>query len=163
MASASQARRVDDETEIVRSKDNWFRPANLANAPDGTLHIADMYREVIETPTSMTPEILAGIDLQSGHRHGRIYRLAPAGFRPPAPPRLGSASTAELVKELENPNGWWRDTAQRLIHERQDKAAVEPLRAILRDSQLDRARLHALHALEGLGALQDAEIVAALE
>ncbi|MFV1996352.1 MAG: PVC-type heme-binding CxxCH protein, partial [Verrucomicrobiales bacterium] len=156
------SRRMDKETEILRSKDNWFRPANLTNAPDGTLHIADMYREVIETPTSMTPEILAAIDLQSGHNHGRIYRLAPKGFVPPAPPQLGSATAVALAGELENPNGWWRDTAQRLIIERQDPAAIEPLRAILQGSEFDRARLHTLHALEGLGALQDEEIARAL-
>ena len=157
-----ESKRVDEETEILRSKDNWFRPANLVNAPDGTLHIADMYREVIETPTSMTPEILAQIDFRQGHHHGRIYRLATAGFRPPAPPRLGSATTTQLVKELENPNGWWRDTAQRLICERQDPSAVEPLSAILKNSRFDLGRLHALHSLEGLGALRDEEILRAL-
>jgi putative membrane-bound dehydrogenase-like protein len=156
------SKRVDKETEILRSKDIWFRPTNLTNAPDGTLHIADMYREIIETPTSMTPEILAAIDLHSGHDRGRIYRLAPKGFKPPAPPKLGSATTLELVKAIENPNGWWRDTAQRLIHERQDKAAIEPLRAIVKNSQYDRARLHALHTLAGLDALQDGELILGL-
>ena len=155
-------KRVDQETEILRSRDIWFRPANLTNAPDGTLHVADMYREVIETPTSMTPEILAEIDLQNGHGHGRIYRLAPKGFQAPPPPKLGSASIAELVEALENPNGWWRDTAQRLIHERRDKAAIEPLRAIVKNSKFDRARLHALHSLAGLGALRDEEILIGL-
>ncbi|MFV1994270.1 MAG: PVC-type heme-binding CxxCH protein, partial [Verrucomicrobiales bacterium] len=156
------SRRVDEETEIVRSKDNWFRPANLTNAPDGTLHIADMYREIIETPTSMTPEILAAIDLQSGHDRGRIYRLAPKGFKAPAPPQLGSATTAELVAALENRNGWWRDTAQRLLHERQDKVAIAPLRALVNDSPFDLARLHALHTLGGLNALEDGDILKAL-
>lgn len=156
------SKRMDKETEILRSKDNWFRPTNLTNAPDGTLHIADMYREVIETPTSMTPEILAQIDLQSGHDRGRIYRLAPKGFKAPAPPQLGPASTADLVKEIQNPNGWWRDTAQRLIHERQDKSAVEALRAIVNNSQFDRARLHALYSLAGLGGLQSQEVLIGL-
>ncbi|NOY00924.1 MAG: dehydrogenase, partial [Verrucomicrobia bacterium] len=157
------SKRVDVETEIVRSKDNWFRPTNMTNAPDGTLHIADMYREIIETPTSMTPEILAAIDLQNGHNYGRIYRLAPKGFKAPAPPQLGSATTAELVKALENPNGWWRDTAQRLIYERQDKTTIEPLRALVKNSQYDLARLHALHSLARLNALGDEEILTALD
>ncbi len=157
-----EAKRVDKGTEILRSKDIWFRPVNLANAPDGTLHIADMYREIIETPRAMTPEILAAIDLQSGHDRGRIYRLAPKGFQAPPPPQLGSATSAQLVKALENPNGWWRDTAQRLLHERQDPAAIEPLRAIVANSESDRARLHALHTLAGLDALGDEEIITAL-
>ncbi|MCF6311121.1 MAG: HEAT repeat domain-containing protein [Verrucomicrobiales bacterium] len=157
------AKRVDTKTEIVRSKDNWFRPANLTNAPDGTLHIADMYREIIETPTSMTPEIIAVINLQNGHQRGRIYRLAPKGFKPPATPKLGSVTAIELVQTLENPNGWWRDAAQRLIYERQDKAAVEPLRALVKNSTHELARLHALHSLARLKALGDDEILIGLK
>ncbi len=147
------SQRADKETEMVRSRDNWFRPANMVNAPDGTLHIVDMYREVIETPDSLPDVILDNIDLLSGSRRGRIYRLAPPGFKIPESPKLGSASTETLVRQLGNPNGWWRDTAGRLLFERQDKAAVEPLRAMIRESKSELAQLHALYALKGLGAL----------
>ncbi len=145
--------RVDKETEMVRSRDNWFRPANLTNAPDGTLHVVDMYREVIETPDSLPEEIIANIDLDSGDDLGRIYRLAPPGFEVPKPPQLGAATTEELVLELANPNGWWRDTAGRLLSERQDRRAIEPLHKLLRETESDLAQLHVLHALEGLNAL----------
>ncbi len=151
--------RVDVETEIVRSTDNWFRPTNMTNAPDGTLHITDMYREVIETPDSLPEELLAKLDVSSGHDRGRIYRLAPSGFKPPPPPQLGSASTAALVRELANPNGWWRDTASRLLYERQDRGAVVMLRTMLRDSDSELAQLHAMYALEGLGALADEDLL----
>ena len=154
--------RADDNTEMVRSRDNWFRPANMINAPDGTLHIVDMYREVIETPDSLPAEILAQIDLLSGHDRGRIYRLAPPGFEVPPPPQLGSASAAELVRQLSNPHGWWRDSASRLLYERQDRNAVEPLRALLRESPFELAQLHALHALDGLGAVDTEDLTRAL-
>ena len=154
--------RADDDTEMVRSKDNWFRPANMVNAPDGTLHIVDMYREVIEAPDSLPDRILAKVDLLSGHNRGRIYRLAPAGFKVPPPPQLGLASTAELVQQLKNPNGWWRDTASRLLYERQDRAAAEPLRRLLRETDFEMAQLHALYALEGLGALDTEDLARAL-
>ena len=41
---------VADEKKVVllASKDTWFRPVFMANAPDGTLYIADMYRQIIE-------------------------------------------------------------------------------------------------------------------
>ncbi|HVW37717.1 MAG TPA: PVC-type heme-binding CxxCH protein, partial [Pirellulales bacterium] len=42
------AKRIDDKSEFVASTDIWFRPAQFANAPDGTLYIMDVYREVIE-------------------------------------------------------------------------------------------------------------------
>ena len=60
---------------------------------------------------------------ERGQDRGRVYRLAPPGFTPPKPPRLGGATTAELVATLENPNSWWRETAQRLLYQRQDRAA----------------------------------------
>ncbi len=155
--------RADQQTEMVRSTDNWFRPVNLINAPDGTLHIVDMYREVIETPDSMPPNIIAKIDLLSGNDRGRIYRLAPRGFKIPPPPRLGSATTAQLVDQLENPNGWWRDTAGRLLVERQDREAVALLKALVAQTKSSIARLHALYVLDGLQALTSAELSIGLE
>src|SRR6185295_2858393 len=120
--------RADENTEFVRSRDNWFRPVNFVNAPDGTLSVLDMYRETIEHPWSIPDDIKAQLDLESGRDRGRIYRLAPAGFKPAATPRLGDATTEQLVGCLVDPNAWRCDTAHRLIFERQDLAAVAPLR-----------------------------------
>jgi putative membrane-bound dehydrogenase-like protein len=154
--------RIEKESEFLRSTDNWFRPVNFVNAPDGTLHIVDMYRETIETPDSMTPEILAMIDFRSGRNHGRIYRLAPKGFQPPSPPTLGRVTTLELVQILENPNGWWRDTASRLLLEREDQNCLPLLRNLLKKSKFPLARLHALHTLNALGGLTEADLSFAL-
>ena len=154
--------RGDAETEFVRSTDNWFRPTNFVNAPDGTLHVCDMYRETIEHPWSIPDDIKQHLDLESGRDRGRVYRLAPMGFKPPKFEPLGRASTARLVKELENPNAWQRETAHRLLFERQDKAAVEPLRKLLKESRSPLARLHALWSLEGLESLKTADLLAAL-
>ncbi len=154
------------EKEFMASTDNWFRPVNYANAPDGTLHVLDMYRETIEHPWSLPDDLKARLDLTSGRDRGRIYRLIPpqypAGFVKPPHPRLGKATTAELVRTLENKNGWWRDTAQRLLYERQDKTAIPLLKKMLRDSSYPLARLHALWTLHGLSALQIEEIKTAL-
>lgn len=156
------AERADANCEFVASTDNWFRPVNYINAPDGTLHVLDMYRETIEHPWSIPDDILAALDLQSGRDRGRIYRLAPPGFRVPAPPRLGDASTVELVRTLETPNSWWRETAQRLLVERQDREAPAALRELLRKTSFDLARLHALWTLEGLGELADDDLARTL-
>jgi putative membrane-bound dehydrogenase-like protein len=146
------SKRVDEKVEFVASTDVWFRPVNFVNAPDGTLHVLDMYREVIEHPWSIPDDIRAKLDLRSGADRGRIYRLAPPGFKTPNPPKLSKATTAELVAYLENRNSWWRETAQRLLVERQDKSAVEPLRKLLATSHEPLGRLHALWTLDGLGA-----------
>jgi putative heme-binding domain-containing protein len=67
-----------------------------------------------------------------------------------------------LVATLENPNSWWRETAQRLLYQRQDKSAVEPLRKLTRESRSPLARMHALWALKGLGELKTDDILAAM-
>ncbi|MBI4624784.1 MAG: c-type cytochrome [Verrucomicrobia bacterium] len=153
---------ADPDAEFVASTDTWFRPVNFINAPDGTLHVIDMYRQTVEHPWSVPDDLHARLDLMSGRERGRIYRLAPPGFKAPAAPRLGAASTAALAATLENANSWWRETAQRLLFERQDPAAVAPLRALLEKSALEVARLHALWTLDGLGALRESDLRCAL-
>ncbi len=70
------ARRADAKDEFVASRDNWFRPVNFANTPDGTLLILDMYRETIEHPLSIPEPIKKHLDLTSGKDRGRLYNLA---------------------------------------------------------------------------------------
>jgi putative membrane-bound dehydrogenase-like protein len=149
------AERPPDEqkSEFVASRDIWFRPVQFANAPDGALYIADMYREVIEHPWSLPESIKKFLDLNSGNDRGRIYRIVPDGFQQPAAPRLGAATTAELVATLEHSNGWHRDTAARLLYEKQDATAVPLLVRLARTSKPFYGRLHALYTLEGLNAL----------
>ena len=151
------ARRPDDEqkVEFLASRDNWFRPVQFANAPDGTLYIADMYRETIEHPWSLPESIKKHLDLNSGSDRGRIYRIVPDGFKQPQTPHLSTATTKELVALLERPNGWHRDTAARLLYERQDPAAVPWLEATLKNSRSALARMHALYVLDGLGRLDE--------
>ena len=43
-----RSERLDEGTEFLRSTDNWFRPVNFLNAPDGTLYVLDLAREVLE-------------------------------------------------------------------------------------------------------------------
>jgi putative membrane-bound dehydrogenase-like protein len=157
-----RARRADPEIEFVASTDIWFRPVNFINAPDGTLHVLDMYRETIEHPWSIPDDIKAQLDLRNGSDRGRIYRLAPPSFRPPPPPKLGQATTEALVGLLESANGWHRDTAHRLLYERHDPAAVAPLKRMLRESRQPLARLHALWSLDGLDQLADDDLQIAL-
>jgi putative membrane-bound dehydrogenase-like protein len=127
------SQRSEDGREFLTSTDNWFRPVNFVNAPDGTLHVLDMYRETIEHPWSIPDDIKAQLDLESGRDRGRIYRLAPIGFQPPKTPRLGKITTRELVALLTHADSWWRETAHRLLLEQQDRSAVAALRQRLLD------------------------------
>ena len=135
--------RASDEagTEFVVSSDPGFRPQQIVNGPDGALYVADM---------------------QQGRNGGRIYRIVPTEFRPTKLPRFGKARTSELVGMLSHPNGWQRDTAARLLYERRDPGAGALLGNLLDTSRVPLARLHALHGLDGLGALKEAHILKAL-
>jgi putative heme-binding domain-containing protein len=118
-----------------------------------------MSREVIEA-IHIPLDVVKHLDLKRGRNQGRIYRIAPPGFRYQAPPRLSQATTAELVAALARPDAWYRDTAHRLIFERQDPAAIEPLRRLLKavEGHWPAARVHVLWSLEGLKALSDEDI-----
>jgi putative membrane-bound dehydrogenase-like protein len=164
-----KAQRAADEqrSEFIASTDTWFRPVQFANGPDGCLYVIDMYRETIEHPWSLPESLKKHLDLNSGNDRGRIYRVVPEGFKRPAKVALGKASTEELVKTLEHPNGWHRDTAARLIFERQDKSSVPMLRKLLADTRDQReatlGRLQALYALKGLGAMSQDDVFAAMK
>ena len=142
--------------EFAASRDTWVRVVNFANSPDGCLHIIDMYREVIEHPWSIPDEIKKHLDLNNGNDRGRIYRITPDRWTNSKDKfrsgNIAKATTDELVGLLGHSNGWHRDTAQRLLYERQDKSAVPALEKLLNDGN-ELAKLHALGALQGLGVL----------
>jgi putative membrane-bound dehydrogenase-like protein len=147
------ADRADPGREFFASRDTWFRPCQFLNTPDGTLCVLDVYREVIEHPASLPPIIKQHLDLTSGRDRGRIWRIAPDGFKQPTPPRLGEMTTAELVATLAHTNGWHRDTALRLLTERQDTSAIALLRTLATESDSALGRMYAAHALANQDSL----------
>jgi putative membrane-bound dehydrogenase-like protein len=157
-----RSRPARNKVEFLATTDDWFRPVALADGPDGELYIVDMYRAVIEHPEWMPPELKRRPDLNLGRDRGRIWRVVPEGHKTTAMrPKLSRASTADLVPLLGDANAWQRTTAQRLLLERQDRAAVEPLRKLCTNSDQPLARVHAAWLLEGVNALH-AEFVARL-
>ncbi|MFM7168863.1 MAG: PVC-type heme-binding CxxCH protein [Planctomycetaceae bacterium] len=141
------SQRLDQNCEFITSTDNWFRPVNFVHAPDGTLWLLDMYRETIEHPWSMPADLKAMLDLERGRDRGRIYRIAPPHFKRRSTPKLSQATTTELVRLLEHPNAWHRDTAARLLFQQQDPATPALLLQLLRQSPKPQARLQALSTL----------------
>ena len=152
------ARRTDAGREFLASRDIWFRPVNMLNGPDGNLYMADMYRQVINEGVVLPPALRKCFDLTEGSTMGRIYRIVPEDFRQPEIPDLGKATTPQLVALLEHANAWHYTTAARLLCQRQDVAAVAPLAKMASASPFPLGRLHAMWALDGLGALS-AEMV----
>ena len=153
----------EQNVEFLASTDTWFRPVQMANAPDGCLYICDMYREVIEHPWSLPDSIKKHLDLNSGNDRGRIYRIVPEKFKQPRLPRLSKASTKKLVAMLTLANGWHRDTAARLLYQRQPKAAIPALTELVTNSPVPMIRVQALYSLSGLNALNEKLALTALE
>jgi len=183
----TQLRNVYPGSEFITSTDQLFRPVNISNAPDGTVYIADMYHGIIQElewsgPGSYLRAKIEQYQLDKVAQHGRIWRLRYEG-RPAVPatetnigqpeiapiapdfttPRMYSETPAQLVSHLSHPNGWWRDTAQRLLILKQDKSVVPALQQIVRSSDNLLARFHAMWTLEGLGALDAGLVRAAME
>jgi mono/diheme cytochrome c family protein len=183
----TQLRNVYPQSEFITSADQLFRPVNISNAPDGTVYIADMYHGIIQElqwsgPGSYLRAKIEQYQLDKIAQHGRIWRLRydgrtavpatatnigqpaiPAITPDFAPPRMYSETPAQLVAHLSHPNGWWRDTAQRLLILKQDRSVVPVLEQTVRSSDNLLARFHALWTLEGLGALKPVVVRAAME
>jgi len=159
------AHRGEEHSEFLASTDVWFRPCNFANAPDGNLYITDIYRQVIETPESIPQEIKKNINFYHGDTLGRIYRIVPnhPARRGDLKPGLGALSSAELVQQLGNANGWHRQTAQRLLLERQDWSVVQDLIRMAASGASGEARVRALWLLDSFAALTPAIVEAALK
>ena len=153
-------RNAHEKSEFIRSTDPNFRPVNVTTAPDGTLYIVDMYRGVVQEAVAVKEgSYLRGVvekyGLEKNIGRGRIWRLVHESAEPGPPPRMLEETPAQLVAHLDHANGWWRDTAQKLLVLRgpDSAATVAGLEQMARTHTDHLARLHALWTLEGLAAL----------
>jgi mono/diheme cytochrome c family protein len=151
------------KSEFIRATDPYFRPINMATGPDGCLYIVDMYRGIIQEGNwtregSYLRKVIKQYSMDKIVGRGRVWRLVHKDFQPGPQPKMLDETPAQWVAHLEHPNGWWRDTAQKLLVVRGDKSVVPALLAMTRNSPNHLARMHALWALEGLGAA-DASLV----
>ena len=158
----SQRADTDVQREFLASTDNWFRPVQFANGPDGALYVVDMYREIIEGGAFLPPEIMKHLNMASGDDRGRIYRVLPEGSETKPLPDISGYSTSQLIELLSHPNGWHRDTAARLLCERQDSSTAATLRKFAETTSSALGGTRARYLLESLGAFDVALARAAL-
>lgn len=129
---------------LLSCADEAFRPVFIANAPDGSIYVADFYEYYI----AHGQHYQSNIDPTTG----RIYRLRGVDLPLERDTRLDRKSSRELVALLAHENKWHRHTAVRLLGERRDAGIVPELKRLL--SQSDGlpalAALWSLHQQQAL-------------
>lgn len=167
-----QARRSLNDTgrEFVSSSDNWFRPVQFENGPDGCLYVADMYREVIEHPWSLPQGIKQFLDLNSGNDRGRIYRIQPAHHQKSTggSKDFTAMNPEDIVRHLGHPNAWHREMAARAIHKSKSRRFADLLNGSVSPVGGEAAHnplfmVHAIMARNGITPLEESEIIDAVE
>ncbi|MBO9639194.1 MAG: ThuA domain-containing protein [Siphonobacter aquaeclarae] len=163
-----------NDFNLIAGADEWFAPVFAETGPDGAVWVIDWYSFIIQhNPTPKGFSNGAGNAYQTDLRdnsHGRIYRLAWKQAPAYRPLSLSKDRPEELVATLANNNMFWRQTAQRMIVERNKKDVVPGLIALVKNTSLDQigsnpGAIHALWALQGLGVLDgsNAEALAAAQ
>lgn len=165
---ALNAEHTYKDKEWLASTDERFRPVNIYNAPDGSVHVLDMYHGIIQHKTYVTSYLRKyyteqGLD-GPGKGHGRIYRITAKGGKVEKVPDMESLSSAELVTLLSHPNGWHRDMAQRVLGTREaDQETIDLLNRLVSMKDQTLGSIHALWTLEGVGKLTASPVAAALQ
>lgn len=136
--------------DFLTANDQWFMPVAQKTGPDGSLWILDWYDQYHCYQDARRDP--AGIE----RLRGRLYRVRHQSNKSSPWPKvnLGREDDAALISRLEDGNGLWRDTAQRLLSERlaSGKASTATKKSLLETVKQGtslRTRLLAFWALLG--------------
>ncbi|MEE8468056.1 MAG: c-type cytochrome, partial [Planctomycetota bacterium] len=158
--------------EFLTSTDERFRPVNAFGGPDGALYLVDFYRGVIQHRVFVTSFLRKQIldrGLQQPVGLGRIWRvvredvvregtvLADGG--------MSEWGWTQLVGALSHPDGWMRDTAQRVIVDtwEEDSYALGLIETLAVEGESALGRMTALWTLEGVHELDQSLVLEALD
>ena len=137
------------EGDFLSANDAWFMPVVQKTGPDGSLYVLDWYdRYHCYQDANRDPN---GID----RLKGRLYRVRYKDT--PRAPKfdLARETDDQLIDRLGSPNIYYRETAQRLLRERDNVETRRRLQSLILDAGASRkARMHALWTLIGTGRLE---------
>jgi putative heme-binding domain-containing protein len=158
-----RARRSAEKSEFLAAADSWFRPMYLAHAPDGAVWVVDMYREFIEDFSAIPRFLQQQYNVLNGRDRGRLWRVTHE-YAPKAPSaNMAKLTATQLAEEIASPHFWRRETARRLLIERKAKGASSAVSVLIgQDAVPAHVAVNALYTLEGLDALREGDLLAAL-
>jgi len=159
--------KASDGHNLLASTDEWMSPIFADVGPDGAIWVIDFYSFIIQH--NPTPNIQsAGIEATTGRggayvtgnnlrdqTHGRIYRVVWKDGPKSSIQSLAQANSRELVQALDSGNQFWSLTAQRLIVDNKIADAAPALKQRVTSGTGGSGAIHALWALEGIGALDN--------
>lgn len=129
------------EPDFLVANDAWFMPVAQKVGPDGCLYVLDWYDQYhCYQDANRDP---AGIE----RAKGRLYRVRYKDGQRFATFDVGAKNDDELIAMLGDRNVHLRETAQRLLAERNTPAIVAKLRSRVKESQNAAQRAHAAFAL----------------
>ena len=146
------------EKEFITSTDLWFRPVDVRVGPDGALYVLDFYNQAVVHNDTRGPKhgpTNFAIRPDRDHEHGRIWRVQnkqakPAKLALPIP-----SAPDKALALLDNPSGWVRNTAERLLVEHADANTASLVKSYIADPNLDLGRVHGAWSLQRLAAFDD--------
>lgn len=159
-------RAVQSPNNLYSSADAWSAPVCAEVGPDGAVWICDWYNLIVQhNPTPSRGS--AGVDAKNGRgnayetplrdtRHGRIWRVFPAGSKDEAAPKFAQGpnpAQGDLLAGLGHDSLLWRLHAQRLLGERGDRTMLPSLAGLA--AKGSPASPHALWLLAQHTALTD--------
>ena len=165
---------ADKSFDFFTSTDPFCRPVRAVNAPDGTVWILDMSRQVIEHPEWIPTAWQERLNVRSGENLGRIYRVYHEGFSPkplaPVVSKPHDLKSTEVLPKLASDNGAIRELAQ-LTLMWSDKKAESPdtvaiatgLHRLAFEHPNPAVRAAALGCLTSIDALAASDLISALD
>lgn len=128
--------RLERLADFVTCDDPFFRPIAMTMGPDGCLYVIDWYNKII------SHNEVARNHPDRDKQSGRIWRIKPKGFVPPAVPDYTKLSSAELIARLGSKVTADAHLAWQTLADRRDtdEATTRALTALAQDAAAPAAR-----------------------
>lgn len=147
-----QGRKEDGrrQTEFLASTDYWFRPIHSRVGPDGAIYMVDFYNQIATHNDTRGPAHgarNAATRPDRDHHFTRLWRIQHKEAKALPASGINRDDAATLINALNHPNGWVRNTANRLLIENPSmlESVIGDLGQIISDTQATpAARVQAL-------------------